>query len=203
MSDPPPFEVTASLQLKNMVSRSCIKLVQLHFSGVKGVRILEAHLGFVKFSYEPRLIKPAEIERQLRELGFPEVKDPEEKLVEEIKIAAIELIHYAYNANSLIRNSDYLSQKLGMSYPKMSKVFSEKTGVTLEKYLIALKIEKVKELLSSEEYTLSEIAFMFGYSSVQYLSNQFKKITGLTVSEFKQQPKAHRKTIEELLPDLI
>jgi AraC-like DNA-binding protein len=103
------------------------------------------------------------------------------------------------NINSLIRNSDYISDKLQMPYDKLSRIFSKTTGTTLEKYLIVLKIEKVKELLERDEFTLSEIAYMLGYSSVQYLSNQFRKVSGHTVSEYKQSPESKRIPLEDLL----
>ncbi len=100
-------------------------------------------------------------------------------------MAAIELIYFSNNANSLIRNSDYISERVQQPYSKISRVFSYVTATTLEKYLILLKIEKTKELLIHNELSLSEIAYQLGYSSVQYLSNQFKKITGFTVSQYR------------------
>lgn len=84
-------------------------------------------------------------------------------------------------------------------YSKLSKIFSSETGVTLEKYLILLKIERVKKLIINNEYTLSEIAYMLGYSSVQYLSNQFKKTTGFTVSQFKNGAQVERIPLENIL----
>jgi len=181
-----------------MVSRSCIRLIRQCLGQRSDLKLDDVRLGRVALHYEPRLIKPAQIEALFLDLGFPRVKNEDEALVEAIKIAAIELIHYAYNANSLIRNSDYLSEKLQKPYDQLSRVFSAQTGLTLEQYIIRLKIEKVKELLAEETYSLSEIAFMLGYSSVQYLSNQFRKITGMTVTAFKQDPLAHRQPLEEL-----
>jgi len=182
-----------------MVSNSCVKLIELSFKDDLEIIVEEVEIGRVKLKYKPRSIKPKQIGERFKELGFPVVKDAEDRLVEEIKIAAIELVHYAYNTSSLIRNSDYLSEKLTTSYDKLSKTFSDKTGVTLERYIILLKIEKVKELLLAGEHTLSEIAYMLGYSSVHYLSNQFKKVAGVTVSEFKADPVKYRISIEELL----
>jgi AraC-like DNA-binding protein len=88
----------------------------------------------------------------------------------------------------MIRNSDYLVGKFRKSYQYLSSLFSEKEGITLEKYIILQRIEKAKSLILEGELTLSEIAFMIGYSSVQYLSTQFKSITGVSVTEFKQNP---------------
>lgn len=183
-----------------MVSRSCIRLIQQCLAERDDLVLDEVRLGRVSLRYQPRRIKPDKIEALFRDLGFPRARHAEEALVEAIKIAAIELIHYAYNANSLIRNSDYLSEKLQQPYDRLSRVFSAQTGMTLEHYIILLKIEKVKELLAEETYSLSEIAFMLGYSSVQYLSNQFRKVTGMTVTAFREDPLAHRLPLEDLVP---
>jgi len=87
--------------------------------------------------------------------------------------------------NAMIRNSDYLVERFGLSYPYLSALFSKHEGTTLEKFIISLKIEKVKELIEEEDLTLSEIAYMMGYSSVQYLSTQFRAVTGVSVTDFK------------------
>ena len=133
------------------------------------------------------------------ELGFTVVTDANESLVENIKVAAIELIHHSNNMSSLIRNSDYISDRVQVPYDKLSKVFSLVTNMTLEKYLILLKIERAKELILNSEYTLSEISYMLGYSSVQYLSNQFKKTTGFTVSQYKNGAPVERIPLENIL----
>jgi len=101
--------------------------------------------------------------------------------------------------SSLIRNSDYISDRVQVPNDKLSKVFSLVTNITLEKYLILLKIERAKELILNSEYTLSEISYMLGYSSVQYLSNQFKKTTGFTVSQYKNGAPVERIPLENIL----
>ncbi|MCS7073956.1 MAG: helix-turn-helix transcriptional regulator, partial [Bacteroidia bacterium] len=178
--------IPLDLKVRNMITRSCLRLMQRILSEAKGIKIVDIKLGQVCLKYHPREITVEHIKEQLKQEEFPVITDKNDHIVEMIKIAAIELIHYYNNNNSLIRNSDYLSNKLGLPYSQLSKVFSEKTGITLEKYIIHLKIEKVKELIQYNELTLSEIAFQMGYSSVQYLSNQFKQVTGVTVSEYKQ-----------------
>ena len=195
------FYVEGTVQVRNMVSKSCIKLIRLYFKSVNDLNIEEIRLGWIRYTFHPKKYSSKSFYDELTHLGFPVISSQNELLVEKIKLAAIELIHYAYNANSLIRNSDYISEKLSMDYQKLSKVFSEHTGTTLEKYIILLKIEKVKELLHSGEYTLSEISYMMGYSSVQYLSNQFKKISGATVSEFRKQAEHAIIPLESLLPE--
>jgi AraC-like DNA-binding protein len=182
-----------------MVSKSCIKLIELAFTGKAGVMVKKVRLGEVELEIDTALISEQQVFDLFDQLGFQVVQDPEVEIVEKIKLAAIELIYYANNANSLIRNSDYISERVQLPYDKLSKIFSRVTATTLEKYIILLKVEKAKELLTNNEYTLSEISFMLGYSSVQYLSNQFKKTTGITVSEFKEAPQKYRRSLEDLL----
>ncbi|MCP4121444.1 MAG: helix-turn-helix transcriptional regulator [Bacteroidetes bacterium] len=186
--------------LKNMVSKSCIKLIKLYFDQLAGVQVQRVFLGEAGLLIDPNVISQQEIIRHFAELGFKVIDDPEWIVVEKTKVAAIELIQYANNVNSLIRNSDYISERVQLPYDKVSKVFSRLTGTTLEKYIINLKIEKAKEIILSEEFTLSEIAFMLGYSSVQYLSNQFKRITGFTVSQYKSMEYPPRIPLEQILP---
>jgi AraC family transcriptional regulator len=109
----------------------------------------------------------------------------------------IELVHHT-TYNAMVRNSDYLVERFGMSYPYISSLFSKHQNTTLEKFIIVHKIEKVKELIEYGELTLSEIAYMMGYSSVQYLSTQFRSVTGVSVTEYKAHPYAERKPIEKL-----
>lgn len=185
--------------LKNMLSYSCIKLIELVLSQKESVNLVSIVLGEVTVKYDDALITKNEIVTIFKELNFDIIRDPDVEITEKTKIAAIEIIHKSFNNNSLIRNSEYISDKLQLPYDKISKVFSMVTGTTLEKYIILLKIEKAKEMIVNNEYNLSEISYMLGYSSVHYLSNQFKKLTGVTVSQFKDNPTAYRKKIEELL----
>ena len=182
-----------------MISNSAIKLIEMYFNEISSIKIDKITLGKVSLAYDKSKITLAEISYHFNELGFQEIVNPNTILVEKIKLAAIELIYLANNTNSLIRNSQYISDRVQESYPKISKVFSEVTGITLEKYLILLKIEKIKELVIQDELSLSEIAYMLGYSSVQYLSNQFKKITGYTVSQFKKLEHKQRISLEDLI----
>ena len=127
--------------------------------------------------------------------GFALAHNREERIVEEIKVAVIELIHHLNNVDSIVRKSDYIVEKLGLSYQYLSKVFSEHEHQTLEKYVILQKIERIKNLIDNEEFTLSEIAYLMDYSSVQYLSNQFKTITGMTVSQYKERDRFFKKAV--------
>lgn len=189
---------TKTYYLKNMLGKSCIRLIELSFSLLNDVNIQQIRIGEVTLSFNEKEISEKKIIEQFKVLGFELLQDVDNILVEKIKQAAVELIFYSYNSNSLIRNSDYISQKMQLPYDKLSKVFKKKTKTTLEKYIILLKIEKAKEMLSHGEFSVSEISFMLGYSSVHYLSNQFKKTTGVTISKFKENPLKYRVSIENL-----
>jgi AraC-like DNA-binding protein len=132
-------------------------------------------------------ISPEQLHRlnvALRQTGLEIIDDNKSILVEKIKTIIIELIHYN-DEQIKINLSDYLSGKLNHNYTYLSNLFSEVKGTTIEKYYLNHKIEKVKELLVYDELNLTEIAYRLHYSSVAHLSNQFKKMTGLTPSHFK------------------
>lgn len=186
------------LKLKDLITKSGLKLIELFFQHKEGIDLHYVHLGETALYFDRQLYDEEQIKAIFTELGFSVLQDAEDEIVERIRIAAVELIHYANNVNSLIRKSDYISERLGMPYDKLSRIFSKKCGKTLEAYLIQLKIEKAKELILSDKHTLSEISYMLEYSSVQYLSNQFKKITGLTVSEFKNGAQHFRIPLEDI-----
>lgn len=133
----------------------------------------------------------------LQSLGFEIIDDKKSQLIVQVKAAIVEIVHQ--QSIELKNNlSTYLSEKLAHDYTYLSNLFSEIEGSTIEKYFIAQKIEKVKELLVYDELSLSEIANQLNYSSVAYLSNQFKKITGLTPSYFKNLKANHRKPLDEV-----
>jgi len=151
-----------------------------------GFIIHDMKRGYIALSYDPQTLSEDKLEDLLNKYNLEIIQDREEQLVDAIKIAVYELIHQLNNVNSIIRRSDYLVDKLGRSYQYLSKLFSKYEPLTLEKYIIQQKIDRVKTLIDQDEYTLSEIAYMMEYSSVQYLSNQFKQITGLSVTEYKK-----------------
>ena len=189
----------ATLHIKNMVSNSCVRIVREELERTGFMRVLHIELGKAEVNYDPQIIRSETINSILRANGFELIDNKDEKLVEQIKTSVIQLIYYGNNTNSLIRNSDYLTDKLGYPYVHLSKIFSEKTGTTLEKYIILIKIEKIKELISYDEITLSEISYAMGYSSVQYLSNQFKQVTGVSVSEYKSQVHRDRRPLSSII----
>ncbi|MBE7442658.1 MAG: helix-turn-helix transcriptional regulator [Flavobacteriales bacterium] len=185
--------------LKNMFSKSCIQLLEVVLSSNQHIIIHKISLGEAILDIDDNPETENKLLKLFKKCGFELVKDSDDKIVERTKQAAIELIFYSYNTNSLIRNSEYISQKLQLPYEKIAKLFKKKTKTTLEKFIIALKIEKAKEMLVSNEFSVSEIAYMLDYSSVHYLSNQFKKTTGITISDFKKNPTKYRVAIEDLI----
>lgn len=138
-----------------------------------------------------------QFDTRLKHLGFELIDDRKGRLVEKIKNKIIELVHHTQETPN-VNLSGYLAQQLHYEYNYLSNLFSEAEGTTIEKYYISQKIEKVKELLIYDELTLSQIAYRMGYSSVAYLSSQFKKETGLTPSHFKLIKENKRRNIEEL-----
>lgn len=187
------------LQIRNMVSSRCITLVQQVLENTPNIVIEKVYLGAAQIKQINGNIDFVLLQKKLQEQNFDLIYDKEAALLEAIKVAVLEMIYYGNNLNTIIRNSDYLSDKLAHPYTFLSKLFSEKTNTTLEKYIILVKIERVKELLSYNEMTLSEISYQMGYSSVQYLSNQFKQVTNYSVSEYKALPIKPRIPLDKLI----
>jgi len=129
--------------------------------------------------------------------GLELMDDKKAILIEKIKNVIIEMVHYADEPPN-INFSDYLSEKLDYDYTYLSNIFSEVTGITIEHYMIAHKIERVKELLLYDELNLSEISYRLNYSSVAHLSNQFKKVTGLTPTYFKSLKDKRRNALNNV-----
>lgn len=186
-----------TINVKNMTSSCCIHLLRKEFS-IDGIEIHDIKLGIIMLSIDPKKITWKNIEAVLEGYGFEIINDKEKMLVEQIKQAVIDLVHNS-TYNAMVRNSDYLVERFGMSYPYISSLFSKHENITLEKFTILHKIEKVKELIEYGELTLSEIAYIMGYSSVQYLSTQFKSITGISVTEYKVIPSVSRTGLDRLV----
>lgn len=184
------------LYIKNMVCNRCIMVVESELRKM-GIEPVSVELGEVTLREKLNTEKKEELGKVLDSLGFALIDDKKSRLIEQIKNLIIELVHY--NNNELKVNlSDYLSDKLHHDYTYISNLFSEVEGTTIEKYFIAQKIEKVKELLVYDELTLNEIAFRLNYSSVAHLSAQFKKVTGLTPSHFKEIKANKRKPLDKV-----
>jgi len=154
-------------------------------------------LGEVILSKEITSLEKENLSKTLEPLGFEVIDDKKGRIIEKIKNTIIDLVH-RQDGEVKTNLSDVLSDKLHHDYNYLSNLFSEVEGTTIEKYFIAQKVEKVKELLVYDELSLSEIAFRLNYSSVSYLSNQFKKVTGLTPSYFKQIKEDKRKPLDKV-----
>ena len=176
---------TKKIHIKNMLCNCCLRIVREDFEK-NNVKISKLRLAYAEISFNELEMSLQKIDKILNKSGMGLIVNREQRIVEETKQAVIDLIHHMNNVDSIVRKSEYLVEKLGKSYQQLSKLFSKYETITLEKFTIKNKIQRIKELIMSDEYSLSEIAFMMDYSSVQYLSNQFKKETGITVSEFKK-----------------
>jgi AraC family transcriptional regulator len=187
-----------TLYIKNMVCNRCIKVVKEELEKL-GLNIDHILLGEAVVSTRQN-INEDKIREVLEQNGFELIDDKQAKIIEKIKVIVIELIQKQSEDNLTgINFSDYISDSLGKSHQYLSTLFSSHEGVTLETYIINQKIEKVKEQLVYNELSLTEISYRLGYSSVQHLSSQFKKITGLTPSEFKHLRKKVRKPLDKVI----
>ncbi len=167
-----------------MVSNRCKLMVKMELDKL-GLHYGIIDLGEVEIveniSNEQRKI----LKNGLYNSGLELMDDKKAMLIERIKRVIIEMVHYS-EEQPKIKNSVYISQKLNHDYTYLANLFSEVTGITIEHFIIAHKIERVKELLIYDELNLTQISYLLNYSSVAHLSNQFKKVTGLTPSFFKQ-----------------
>ncbi len=154
-------------------------------------------LGEVEIREDLSAVKQGELNIALKRFGFELLEDKRSKLIEKIKNVVVEMVHYD-DEFPKINFSDYLSEKLNHDYSYLSKLFSEVEGITIEHFIISHKIEKVKELLVYDELSLTEISYKLNYSSVAHLSNQFKKVTGLTPSHFKKLKDKRRQALEDV-----
>lgn len=179
-----------------MVCSRCKMAVQSRLEN-SGFHTLAVTLGEVVIEEELSKEQLHQLDASLKTLGFELIDDRKSKTIEKIKNAIVTLVHHSDNEDR--RNlSEFIASKIPQDYNYLSNLFSEVEGTTIEKYYIHQRIEKVKELLVYDELSLSEIAHRLNYSSVAYLSNQFKKITGFTPSHFKSLKEHKRKNIEEL-----
>jgi len=185
-----------TLFIKNMVCNRCILVIQNELDKL-GIDVKSIKLGEVILEKELTSNEKEHLDKVLLDLGFEIIDDKKSRIIEKIKNLIINLVHHQ-DSETKINLSELLSNELHHDYNYLSNLFSEVEGTTIEKYFIAQKIEKVKELLVYDELSLSEIAFRLHYSSVAYLSNQFKKVTGLTPSHFKKIRKDRRKPLDEV-----
>ncbi|HEX8334085.1 MAG TPA: AraC family transcriptional regulator [Segetibacter sp.] len=184
------------LYIKNMVCNRCILVVQQELDKLQ-IDSRNITLGEVETTAELPKEKVEQLAQKLSALGFELLDNGKQQLIEKIKNIVIKQVHHTQEENN--RNySQILSKALHKDYSYLSSLFSEVEGITIEKYLINQKIEKVKELIIYDELSLSEIAYQLGYSSVAHLSTQFKKVTGLTPSHFRQVGQNKRKPLDKI-----
>ncbi len=186
------------LYIKNMVCNRCIKVVKEELEKI-GVTIKNISLGEVETELSTEILPLVKIKEVLEKNGFELIENKKAKAVEKIKSFLIKTI---YENETVIsethKYSQLIEKELGLDYNYLSSLFSAQESITIEQYIILQKIERAKELLKYGELTLSEISYKLGYSSVQHLSNQFKKITGFTASQFKSMTKNMRKPLDKI-----
>jgi len=192
------FAPMPSLYIKNMVCNRCIYMVGQLFDQ-SGLQPQSVKLGEVRLAVDPTSNQLTTLEAKLKEFGFELLTGQKHRIIEKIKTLAIEHIRQDdHLKDKAPLFSTILSNTLHKDYSSLSKLFSESEGITIEKYVIEQKIEKVKEWLAYGELTLSEMADRLGYSSVAHLSAQFKKTTGFTPSDFRKQKDHHRRSLDRV-----
>jgi AraC-like DNA-binding protein len=184
------------LNIKNMVCGRCEVAVKSELEKME-LPVISIRLGEIELSRELTEEEIESLANNLKNLGFELLQDETSKTIEQIKNFIVDLVHHR-NENIKINLSTCLSEELGQDYSTLSRLFSDIEGSTIEHYFIAHKIEKAKELLVYDEFTLSEIAFQLNYSSAAHLSNQFKKVTGFTPTHFRKLEDNSRKQIDSL-----
>lgn len=184
------------LYIKYMVSLRCKLLVKAELKNL-GLHYTTVELGIVEIMENITAEKREKLKTALLASGLELMDDKKAMLIEKIKIVITEMIHYNDELPK-VNYSDYISKIMGYDYTYLANIFSEVKGITIEHYIIAHKIEKVKELLLYDELNLTEISYRMNYSSVSHLSTQFKKVTGLTPTFFKNLQEKKRNSLDNL-----
>jgi len=179
-----------------MVSTRCKMVVKDELKKM-GIHFVMVDLGEVEIMENISDAKRAQLKAALLTSGLELMDDKRAVLIERIKNVIIEMVHYTDELPK-VNYSDYISEKLHHDYTYLSNIFSEVKGITIQQFIIVHKIERAKELLLYDEMNLTEISYVLNYSSVAHLSNQFKKVTGLSPSHFKQLKDKRRCPIEEI-----
>lgn len=184
------------LYIRNMVCNRCIMVVRNELERF-GLHPLSVDLGEAEINDDINEEEKESLDESLKQYGFELISDKKSRWIEKIKTSVVELV---YQKEEPLKTtlSSYISDKLNHDYSYLSNLFSEVQGVTIEQYYIAQRIERVKELLVYDELSLSEIANELNYSSVSHLSKQFKKVTGLTPTHFKNIREKRRKPLDDL-----
>lgn len=184
------------IHIKNMVCPRCISAVSQILTDLN-VEYKAVKLGEVELVSILNESDKEEISRKLQNSGFSLIDDRKSQLIEQMKTLVIDKIHHSSEELD-IKWADYISENIHLDYKYLSALFSSVESITFEQYIINQKIERVKELVVYDELTLSEIAYKLNYSSVAYLSNQFKKVTGMTPTQFKKSIDKNRKSLDKI-----
>lgn len=184
------------LFIKYMVSLRC-KLVVKDELKKLGLHYVIVDLGMVEILENISNEQKFRLKKNLKKSGLEVLDNKKSVLIEKIKNIIIEMIHYSDELPN-VNYSEYIGEKLGYDYTYLANIFSEVKGITIQHYIIIHKVEKAKELLIYDELNLTEISYKLHYSSVAHLSAQFKKITGLTPTFYKQITKSRKQNLEDL-----
>jgi len=184
------------LYIKNMVCIRCQMVVKAELEKM-GLQYAYVKIGEADIADNILPVQLEQLDTALKKSGLLLMDNRKSILVERIKQTIIELVHYSEDQIK-VNLSDYLSEKLNYDYTYLANLFTEVKGITIERFYLMHKIEKVKELIVYDELNLTEIAFKMHYSSVAHMSNQFKKLTGLTPSYFKKLKTKRRDTLENV-----
>ena len=185
------------LQIKGMVCRRCLSTVRNELENL-GAEILELELGKAIIKFPENTVKMQDVERALNKNDFELLTDDESKIIEKIKLILNDLVDHTPLVMKM-NLSEKLVGSLNKDYTYLSKLFSNMEGITIEKYFILLKIEKAKEFIQYDQLNFTEVAYELGYSSVNYLSNQFKQTTGMSMSAYKKLSNWDRKPLDKIV----
>lgn len=184
------------IYIKYMVSLRCKMIVKQELEKL-GLHYLHVDLGTIEIKENITDSQKEQLQKGLKIFGLELLDDRRNIIIEKVKAVIIEMIHYSEELPK-VNYSDYISEKLGYDYTYLANTFSEVKGITIQQYIIVNKIERAKELMLYGELNLTEISYKLHYSSVAHLSNQFKKVTGLTPTYFKKMKVKRLRNIEDL-----
>ena len=183
--------------IQHMVCPRCVESVEQIIDGLQ-LPVESVELGEASFKRKLSDQEKEEFSQKLSEKGFELSQDREEELVSRVKSSLLKYMNHLEEVENPKKLSVFIAEEMNLNYSYLSHIFSESEGQTGESRFIEVKVERTKELLSYNKWTLSEIAWKLKYSSVQYLSNQFKKVTGMTVTEYRAMAKKNRKSLDEI-----
>lgn len=180
-----------------MVCPRCIEAVEKILTN-ENLEIVSVELGKVILAKELSEELKSKLAKILKERGFELILNKNKRIIEEIKSVIVNIIHHSGEIPEHLNFSEMITQKLNSDYKNLSSLFSSGEGITIEKYIILQKVERIKELISYNEMNLSEIAFYMGYSSVGHMSSQFKQHTGITPSQYAKMDTKDRATLDKV-----